>query len=390
MMRATHFGAGNIGRGFIGLLLAQSGYEVTFADVNLSLIELLNRDRAYTVHSIGKNEETMHVGGVQAVHVDSEACATSVSESTIVTTSVGVNYLPGVVDAIANGLVQRFETNSPRPILIMACENAIRASSMLRELVEERLAKYAPPVADVLAGVYFADVAVDRIVPNQTSTGSLAVAVEDFFEWDIELPQSDVDWHLIGATFVPDLTPYLQRKLFLLNGTHALIAYVGHVEGELTIQAALSRASTMHIARQAQREMLTGMLSQSASLSQEELLAYSNRVLSRFENPALIDDVARVGRNPLHKLAAGDRLITPLRLSRESGSRCTHLIIGIASGFWFQHAQDAESVELQARIVKAGIHQSVSEITEADAATVDDIVLAYEALRVAAVKSSLV
>ena len=43
MQRAIMIGAGNIGRGFIGALLAKSGYQVLFADVNQSIIDAINK-----------------------------------------------------------------------------------------------------------------------------------------------------------------------------------------------------------------------------------------------------------------------------------------------------------------------------------------------------------
>ena len=50
MKRAIHFGAGKIGRGFIGALLSQAGYEVCFADVDPQVVEAINRRGGYTVH----------------------------------------------------------------------------------------------------------------------------------------------------------------------------------------------------------------------------------------------------------------------------------------------------------------------------------------------------
>ena len=45
MKRALHFGAGNIGRGFIGKIISEEGYEVIFADVNSQVIDQLNMDK---------------------------------------------------------------------------------------------------------------------------------------------------------------------------------------------------------------------------------------------------------------------------------------------------------------------------------------------------------
>ncbi|MBZ6373149.1 MAG: mannitol-1-phosphate 5-dehydrogenase, partial [Microbacterium hominis] len=53
-MKAVHFGAGNIGRGFVGLLLHDGGYELVFSDVAASLVDAINATYSYTVHEVGE------------------------------------------------------------------------------------------------------------------------------------------------------------------------------------------------------------------------------------------------------------------------------------------------------------------------------------------------
>ena len=50
MKKAIQFGAGNIGRGFIGGLLSNAGYHVVFADVNMTIIDRINADKKYTIY----------------------------------------------------------------------------------------------------------------------------------------------------------------------------------------------------------------------------------------------------------------------------------------------------------------------------------------------------
>ncbi|MDX5322273.1 MAG: mannitol-1-phosphate 5-dehydrogenase, partial [Exiguobacterium sp.] len=97
-MKAVHFGAGNIGRGFIGLLLNQSGYEVTFVDINDTVIEALEAKRYYEV---GFAEEGVHNVVVDRVRgdnslKDTERVIALIDEADLVTTAGGPTLLPKV------------------------------------------------------------------------------------------------------------------------------------------------------------------------------------------------------------------------------------------------------------------------------------------------------
>lgn len=90
-MKALHFGAGNIGRGFIGKLLADAGVELTFADVNQTVLDLLNSRKSYQVHVVGEQEHVESVNNVSAVNSGSEAAVALIAEADLVTTAVGTN-----------------------------------------------------------------------------------------------------------------------------------------------------------------------------------------------------------------------------------------------------------------------------------------------------------
>ncbi|BBP87175.1 hypothetical protein BsIDN1_07930 [Bacillus safensis] len=68
-MKALHFGAGNIGRGFIGSLLKASGFELVFTDVNEAVINELNeKKKEYTVELAAPGQQQEVVGPVSAIN----------------------------------------------------------------------------------------------------------------------------------------------------------------------------------------------------------------------------------------------------------------------------------------------------------------------------------
>lgn len=137
-MKALHFGAGNIGRGFIGSLLKASGFELVFTDVNEAVINELNARGEYTVELAAPGQKQEVVGPVTAINSaqDPAALTEAVASADLITTAVGPAVLKIIASSIAEGLKQK----KPDHIInIVACENMIGGSSHLKEAVFSHL-----------------------------------------------------------------------------------------------------------------------------------------------------------------------------------------------------------------------------------------------------------
>lgn len=91
--------------------------------------------------------------------------------------------------------------------------------------------------------------------------------------------------------------------------------------------------------------------------------AYIQKIIGRFENPYLKDDVERVGRQPLRKLSAGDRLIKPLLGTLEYGLPHRNLVKGIAAAMHFRSEEDPQAQELAALIAEKGPQAALAQIS---------------------------
>ncbi len=346
-MKAVHFGAGNIGRGFVGLLLHEGGYEVLFSDVAASLVDAINAADSYTVHAVGEGGGDTVVTGFRAINsaADPAGLVEEIAGANVVTTAVGPTILKFVAPPIVAALALR-DPSSP-PLQIMACENAINATDILRE----EIMLQAGDAWDALASrAVFANTAVDRIVPAQPEGGGVDVTVEPFFEWAIELPPFGDDPPTIpGAHFVDDLAPFIERKLFTVNTGHATTAYFGAEAGIERISDVLAdEAIAAKVA--ATLEETSALLEAKHGLDAAELAAYRATILNRFRNPLLPDTVGRVGRQPLRKLSRHERFVGPAAEAAEHGLGVDALVAAMAAALRFDDAEDEQSVALQAAL----------------------------------------
>ena len=357
-MKAVHFGAGNIGRGFVGLLLHNAGYDLVFADVAEALIARLKDADSYVVHEVGENPQTHEVRGFSALNsaAEPEALTAAIASADIVTTAVGAHILKFVAPAIAAGIAARPAGGAK--LAVLACENAINGTDILAGEVRKAYAG-----SDLDSRVIFANTAVDRIVPNQDPDAGLDVTVENFYEWAIETPPfGEVHPDIPGVTWVPDLEPYIERKLFTVNTGHATSAWFGHAAGIEKISDALADPGVA--------AKVTAVLVETASLivakhgvAADTQAAYVEKILKRFANPYLPDTTLRVGRAPLRKLSRNERFISPASQLAERGMGRSALLEAMGAGLLFDAADDPEAVELQQLLGTASAAEVVDRVT---------------------------
>jgi mannitol-1-phosphate 5-dehydrogenase len=361
-VKAVHFGAGNIGRGFVGLLLHEAGYEVVFADVNAELIDALAAADSYAVHLVGEESETREVSGFRALNsaTDEEALVAEIATADVVTTAVGPRILRFVAPVIAKGLAARAD-DAPR-LAVMACENAIGATDLLAAELMDGLPD-DDTREELGAKAIFANTAVDRIVPAQAPDAGIDVTVETFYEWVVDRsPFGGHEPPIPGAHFVDSLGPYIERKLFTVNTGHATVAYNGFLAGATTISEAIGIPAVREAAEAALRET-SAALSAKHGLAEDDLAAYREKILGRFANPYLVDEVTRVGREPIRKLGRNDRFIGPAAdYAQYVGGVPSALLEAVGAALRFDVPEDTQSVELQRLLDEAEPGAIVSEV----------------------------
>ena len=380
-MKALHFGAGNIGRGFIGKLLADAGIELTFADVNQAVLDALNARRSYQVHVVGEQEQVETVSGVSAVSSAGEDVVDLIAQVDLVTTAVGPVILERIAPTIAKGLAKRKAQGNNQPLNIIACENMVRGTSQLKDHVLKALSQ--EDIAWMEDHVGFVDSAVDRIVPPAASASNdpLEVTVETFSEWIVDKTQFKGQLPAIaGMEPTENLMAFVERKLFTLNTGHAITAYLGKLTGHQTIRDAILDEKIRLVVRGAMEES-GAVLIKRYGFDDAKHAAYIEKILGRFENPYLKDDVERVGRQPLRKLNAGDRLIKPLLGTLEYNLPHHNLVKGIAAAMHYRSEQDPQAQELAELIEKQGPKETLVQISGLDAGSdvVAEIIKEYNA-----------
>ncbi|MFI2856548.1 mannitol-1-phosphate 5-dehydrogenase [Paenibacillus sp. JSM ZJ436] len=359
-MKAVHFGAGNIGRGFIGHMLSASDYEVCFVARNQKQIALLQKRQEYPITLANDEQDTTLVSNVTAISIhEEEQVAAEIASAAIITTAVGVNALKDIARSIAQGISLRLQQKVSQPLHIVACENAIAGSTRLKKHVYPLLSEAERQQADTC--ISFPNAAVDRIVPLQKHQDPLQVTVEPFFEWVIHRPALLEGFQEIkGVHYVDSLEPYIERKMFTVNTGHCCAAYLGSLQGFTTIRQAMKDPHLVSQVRQVMNE--TGQLiTTKHGFNAKQHQQYIDAILARFANPHLSDKVTRVGRSPLRKLSPNDRLVRPLLQAYDAGIETPGLQAAIAAALMFHDPADKEAVALQQRIAEHGVSKVIHE-----------------------------
>jgi mannitol-1-phosphate 5-dehydrogenase len=352
-MRAVHFGAGNIGRGFIGALLQDAGYHVVFADVNQDLLDQMSAAGEYELIEVGEGGRRVTYSNFSCVNsvTQQDALVKEIAGADIVTASVGATILPRIAGTIALGIDAR---ESAKPLIVMACENSINASDTLLTEVLGHTAKASSAI--------FANTAVDRIVPIQSGDIAPSVEVEAFSELVIETKNlGDYEIDIPGATMVPDLAPYIERKLYTVNTAHCATAYLGQRAGYESIAQALANEK-IHAQVLAALTETSRALVLKHGLSESKQDAYVSKTMYRLQNPLIDDSVERVGRDPIRKLSRTERLIGPAAYLAEQGIEPSALLDVVAAALVFHNPEDPTVATLQEKLTTLSTGEFVEQL----------------------------
>ncbi len=378
--KAIHFGGGNIGRGFVAELyvinelfydfkliscdsLHKSGYEVVFVDVVDNIVEALQKTPKYTVTEIGPDGEATfeidHYRAINSKHNESDVVE-EIATADLVTCAVGPNILKFIAPVIAKGINGR---KKDEPLAVIACENAIGATDTLAGFIREKLDESVLSSLDSKAR--FANSAIDRIVPGQAPDAGLNVRIEKFYEWCVELSRFKGTQHpqIEGVHFVDDLTPYIERKLFTVNTGHATAAYFGYARGKKLIHEALADKEIHDAVRAALKET-AHLIVKKHGIAEKEQSEYVDKIVQRISNPALADQVERVGRAPLRKLSRKERFIGPASELAAGGDSVDNLLEAVEMALRFQNVEgDEESFELAKILKDLGAKEATAKLT---------------------------
>jgi mannitol-1-phosphate 5-dehydrogenase len=364
---ALMFGAGSVGRGFLGQLFSESGYEVIFVDVDEPLIVALNSRRAYTINLVDNDlDERVEIAPVRALHArQTEEVARALAEAGIAATAVGVRALAQIAPLVAAGITRRAEEGVKTALNIIVCENLKDAAATFRGMVEGHLSQEVRPYLG--ANVGFVDTVIGRMVPPPTpemrGRDPGLIAVEPYKELPVNrrgfvgpIPE------IVGMEPCDDFSVYTARKLYIHNCGHAVLGYLGYLRGHAFGYQALEDAGIRPVFEAALKESQAGIVA-AHGLDPAWLEAHVADITRRLANRSLGDTVFRLARDPLRKLAPEDRLVGAARLAEKAGVIPAALAWGIAAGFCFDDAGDPLAVKLQERIAEAGFDTVLADVS---------------------------
>lgn len=258
------------------------------------------------------------------------------------------------------------------PIALVPCDNLPANGEVLKAALLKLGEQLGAAFLDYLSTVSFVTTSIDRITPKTqpedialvlkaTSVkDQIPVVTEEFSDWVLsgEFPLGRPNWESAGARFVEDIEPFENRKLWLLNGAHSLMSFLGQQRGHETVDEAIADPEIL--------AAVNRFWDEAANHLDEELLqirSYRKALLERFSNPRIGYRLTQIAQEGLSKLIVR---IVPVALRELAEGRypqgCAE---AIASWVWLMQSgrelRDARAAEIEAA---NGPHELIALVSD--------------------------
>lgn len=350
--RIVIWGAGKIGRGFVGEIFHDAGYHLTFVDNNQTFVENLCRQKEYTVYLYKSEHERSKriISGYDALHIDeTEAIHQALLKTSVMAVSLFPSAFEDFAKKIAAHIEYREKQKDAPPLNIIICANILHPATLLTTLIEERLSNAGKQYFSASVGLIESIVIRMAVKPEKSmiEKDPLVVLTNGYEKLLVDTHSfvsevSDVS----GLRFVNNFKAEEIRKIYTYNMVHAVVAYTGKMYGYETIAQAMGNKTIVSIVNGAIAEIKEALISEFGFTSQE-MEMWNTEVLSNMANPILGDTIDRVGADPKRKLLSGERLVGAAILCRKHGIMPYYLSTAIACAYQYYNAEDISSVEIQ-------------------------------------------
>lgn len=330
-MKVTIIGAGKTGRGFLARLVKEGGAKISFIDKDDELVKSLNEAGKYRIRFFSDRED-MEV----SLYTASTWENADISDSDFILVSVGGGNLEDVGHSL-RGLMTK-----DRVYTVITAENSSDPAKKLSEAI----------------GLDNARVSESTVFCTTTDSG-LDISSENY-------PYLQCNADLLGGfdPGVPGIRPiagfgdFLKRKLYTYNAASCVIAYIGYVKGYSDYADA---ANDMEILTLLDKnyEVTDKVLCEVFGYSWADQVEFSMLSREKFTSRAIKDTVARNGRDPLRKLASGERIMGPMRLIYSCGKNPDVLIKTAACALLYKGEGEDKWEEAKKKLGIPGIMSSV-------------------------------
>jgi len=357
------FGAGATGRGHVGLLAWQAGFEMVFADIQPELVLKLRSAGEYTVNLYGRQMQTIRVTNFRIYDASQRMeIAREITDAALVLTAVFDPNLLDVAQTLALAVKLCRQAGRTEPLNCIACENMMDSSSALGR--HTRTCLEADDVDYFKRTFGFPDCMISRVVPRP-EPDPLTIVAEDYNEWTARADafKGEKPPSLAALELVDNQTARLERKLFIHNGGHAVCGYFGYHRGHRYIHEAVADGFVAEHVLGALDE-LGEVVRRKHGFSRESIEEYKQDLCRRGAVPEIKDEILRVVRDPIRKLSSRERLVAPALLAEQYGLPRGWIVKGIAAVLRCVNPADSQAGVLQDKLKNQGVIKVLEEICD--------------------------
>ncbi|HNS32009.1 MAG TPA: hypothetical protein PKN36_03430 [bacterium] len=365
MKKTVIFGAGQIGRGFIGDICSSSNYHLVFIDVSKQVVDLLNLKREYPVWLLGERKIEKKVDNLRAMSfTQSGDIAEEISDVDIVFTAVGANNLSLLSPVIAEGLKIKSRKNKGYCNIVI-CENLLGSAEVLRKNIIKNLSP--SETAYMKENVGFVETVVSRMVAPLSDElrkkEPLLVTVEPYNILPVAKNSFKGEIPAVKGFYpVENIYPYEELKLFVHNLAHASLAYTGFQMGYEFIWECMEDRRLLGIMEGVTEETKSAIIKKHV-FDRKEVENYISDLFMRFRNKALNDTVWRVGRDPLRKIGPNERISGGMKMCLREGIFPENICFVMASCLCYNYQDDKNALFLQLTLRDKGIDYVLRNIS---------------------------